>query len=214
MVFLTRDNETIGPWEMPINGSERSIQVSGGSWAIPSGFAVEGDTLVHSDYGSPFCQSGNVAKQVNTESNWSEEMGNYSAIRLMGNLSGQGLIGVGGEGWLAKCNSEGSMENFKIIESVDVHVHPSGLDRGINTDEFVVFNRENVRMGLALEWHGDSPQSGIWEVTMNDWVEGGNSTLVTVKAVGLTDLERAVWVTADESGITVHLSARCPLEGC
>jgi len=214
VVFLTRGNETIGPWEMPINGSERSIQVSGGSWVIPSGFAVEGDTLVHSDYGSPFCQSGNVAKQVNTESNWSEEMGNYSAIRLMGNLSGQGLIGVGGEGWLAKCNSEGSMETFKIIESVDVHVRPSGLDRGINADEFVVFNRENVRMGLALEWHGDSPQSGIWEVTMNDWVEGGNSTLVTVKAVGLTDLERAVWVTADESGITVHLSARCPLEGC
>ena len=69
-------------------------------------------------------------------------------------------------------------------------------------------------MDLSVEWHGDSPQSGIWEVTIEDWVEPGNSTLVTAKAVGLSNLERAVWVTADDSGITVHLSARCPVEGC
>ena len=212
--YLVRENETIGPWTMPINGSERLIQVSGGSWVIPSDFAEVGDTLVHSDYGSPFCQSGDVAKQVNTGSNWSEEMGNYSAIRLTGNLSGEGSIGVGIGGWLAKCNSDGTMEAFRIRDSVDVYVHPSGLDRGINTEEFVIFNREKVGMDLALEWHGDSPQSGIWEVTMNDWVDGGNSTVITAKAIGLSELERAVWVTADDSGITVHLSARCPSEGC
>jgi len=212
--YLVRENETIGPWTMPINGSERLIQVSGGSWVIPSDFAEVGDTLVHSDYGSPFCQSGDVAKQVNTGSNWSEEMGNYSAIRLTGNLSGEGSIGVGIGGWLAKCNSDGTMEAFRIRDSVDVYVHPSGLDRGINTEEFVIFNREKVGMDLALEWHGDSPQSGIWEVTMNDWVDGGNSTVITAKAIGLSELERSVWVTADDSGITVHLSARCPSEGC
>lgn len=214
MVYLTRENETIGPWTMPIDGSERSIQVSGGSWTIPSDFAGVGDTLIHSDYGSPFCQSGDVAKQVNTGSNWSEEMGNYSAIRLMGNLSGKGSIGIGDGGWLAKCNFEGEMEVFRIKDSVDVYVQPDGLRRGINTEEFVIFNRENVRMELSLEWHGDSPQSEIWEVTMNDWVESGNSTVISAKAVGLSDLERAVWVTADKSGITVHLSARCPWGGC
>ena len=212
--YLIRGNETIGPWTLPINGSERFIQVSGGSWSIPSDFAVVGDTLVHSDFGSPFCQSGDVAKQVNTDSNWSEEMGNYSAIRLTGNLSGKGSIGVGTGGWLAKCNSDGTMEAFRIRDSVDVYVHPSGLDRGIDTEEFVIFNREKTRMDLALEWHGDSPQSGIWEVTMNDWVDGGNSTVITAKAVGLSELERAVWVTADDSGITIHLSARCPSGGC
>jgi hypothetical protein len=211
---LVRENETIGPWTLPINGSERLIQVNGGSWAIPNDFAEVGDILVHSDYGSPFCQSGDIAKQVNTGSNWSEEMGNYSAIRLSGNLSGEGSIGVGIGGWLAKCNSDGTMDAFRIRDSVDVYVHPSGLDRGINTEEFVIFNREKVGMDLALEWHGDSPQSGIWEVTMNDWVDGGNSTVITAKAIGLSELERAVWVTADDSGITVHLSARCPSEGC
>ena len=214
VVYLTRVNETIGPWTMPIDGSERSIQVSGGLWTIPSDFAGVGDTLVHSDYGSPFCQSGDAAKQVNTGSNWSEEMGNYSAIRLMGNLSGKGSIGIGDGGWLAKCNFEGEMEVFRIKDSVDVYVQPDGLSRGINAEEFVILNRENVRMELSLEWHGDSPQSEIWEVTMNDSVESDNSTVISAKAVGLSDLERAVWVTADKSGITVHLSARCPWGGC
>jgi len=214
MIFLTRGNETIGPWKMPINGSEQLIQVSEGSWEIPSGFAMEGDTLIHSDYGSPFCQSGDIAKQVNTESNWSEEMGNYSAIRLIGNQSGEGSIGIGNGGWLAKCNSDGGMEAFRIRESVDVLVQPGGLGREINEDEFVIFNREDMRMDLSLEWHGDSPQSGIWEVAINEWIDSGNSSVITAKAVGLPDLERAVWVTADESGITVHLSARCPSEGC
>ena len=175
---------------------------------------MAGATQTNSDFGSPFCQSGDVAKQVSTGSNWSEEMGNYSAIRLMGNLSGKGSIGVGQEGWLAKCNSEGVMETFRIIDSVDVYVHPSGLSRGINAEEFIIINRENVGMDLSLEWHGDSPQSEIWEVTMKDWVEAGNSTVITAKPIGLSNLERAVWVTADESGITVHLSARCPWGGC
>ena len=88
------------------------------------------------------------------------------------------------------------------------------MGREINEDEFVIFNREDMRMDLSLEWHGDSPQSGIWEVAINEWIDSGNSSVITAKAVGLPDLERAVWVTADESGITVHLSARCPSEGC
>ena len=214
LVYLSKDNETIGPWKMPINSSERLIQVNGGSWMIPRDFIEMGDILVHSDYGSPFCPSGNVAKQVNTSSNWSEEMGNYSAIRLTGNLSGEGTIGVGTQGWLAKCKSDGSMVAFRIKDSTDVYVNPSGLGRGIDSEEFVIFNREEVKMELSLEWHGDSPQSGIWDVTMDDWLEGGNSTLVSAKAIGISDLERAVWVTADDSGIIVHLSARCPSEGC
>ena len=81
-------------------------------------------------------------------------------------------------------------------------------------EEFIIINRENVGMDLSLEWHGDSPQSEIWEVTMKDRVEAGNSTVITAKPIGLSNLERAVWVTADESGITVHLSARCPWGGC
>jgi hypothetical protein len=214
LVYLSQENETIGPWTLPINSSERFIQVNGGLWKIPSGFAEAGDVLVHSDFGSPFCPSGDVAKQVNTSSNWSEEMGNYSAIRLTGNLSGEGYMGVGAEGWLAKCRPDGTLEAYRIRDSTDVYVYPSGLGRGINAEEFVISNRDENRMKLSLEWHGDSPQSGIWDVTMNEWLESGNSTLVSAKAVGLQELERAVWVTASDSVITIHLSARCPSGGC
>ena len=214
IVYLSNENETIGPWKLPINNSERFIQVNGGSWNIPSEFVAAGDILVHSDYGPPFCPSVDVVKQVNTSSNWSEEMGNYSAIRLTGNLSGEGSIGVGAGGWIAICKQDGTMETFRIRDSTDVYVYPSGLGRGIRTEEFVIFNREDVEMELSLEWHGDSPQSGIWDVNMSDLLEGDSSTLVSAKAVGLPELERAVWVTADDSGITVHLSARCPSGGC
>jgi len=213
-VFLSKENETSGPWVLPIDGSERIIQVSDGLWKIPNDFVEVDDVLIHSDHGSPFCQSGDAAKQINSSSNWTEEMGNYSAIRLTGNLSGDGFVGVGSVGWLAKCNSDGLMEAFRIRDAPDVYVEPSGLGRTVDVEEFEIFNREGVGLGLSLEWHGDSPQSGIWEVTMSDWVEPGGSTVITAKAVGLSNLERAIWVSADISGITIHLSARCPSEGC
>jgi hypothetical protein len=213
-VFLTSGNSTNGPWAIPIDGSEPVIQVEGGLWSIPDGFATVGDVLYHSDFGSPFCPSSEVAAIIQTGSNWTVEMGNYTAIRLSGNLSGEGLIGIGNGGWLAVCHKDESMESFRIREAVDVYVHPNGLNRGLSIGEIVVFNRASEKMGLAVEWHGDSPQSGIWEVDIDDWIESGDSSSITAKAVGVSDLERAVWITADESGITVHLSARCPPGGC
>lgn len=214
VVYLIRENSTSGPWAIPIDGTEPLIQVEDGLWVVPSEFVAVGDVFYHSDSGSPFCPSSDVAAQINTSSNWSVEMGNYTAMRITGNLSGEGTIGIGTEGWLALCHNDETMEAFSIKESVDVYVHPNGLYRGLDVEEIMVFNRAAGRMNLAVEWHGDSPQSGIWEVSIIDWIESGDSTSITVKEVGLSSLERAVWITADESGITVHLSARCPSEGC
>jgi len=213
-VYLIVENSTSGPWTIPIDGTEQLIQVWEGIWAIPSGFVAVGDVLYHSDSGSPFCPSSDVAAQIDTSSNWTLEMENYTAIRITGNLSGEGKIGIGEEGWLAVCHYDGTIEAFTIRESVDVYVRPNGLDRGLDVEEIMIFNRASKRMDLAVEWHGDSPQSEIWEITIDDSIESGNSTSVSVKEVGLSSLERAVWITADESGITIHLSARCPSEGC
>ena len=78
-----------------------------------------------------------------------------------------------------------------------------------------IFSTEARRgLGLSLEWHGDSPQSGIWEVSIGDWIDAGGSYFVESVANGSSTLERALWVTADDSGVVVHLSARCPSEGC
>ncbi len=223
VVFLERENSTVGPWLISIDGSEPSIQVTDGQWKIPTGIVTTGDILSHSDSGSPFCPSSDVVAQVDTGENWSVEMGNYSSIRIEGNLSGNGSIGVGEEGWLAICGSDGSLTSFKIIQGLDVFVSKRdsnggystiGLNQRIDADSFYIFNRGSERVGLSLEWHGDSPQSGIWEVSIGDWIDAGGSTLVESVANGSSYLERALWVTADESGVIVHLSARCPSEGC
>ena len=223
VVFLERENSTVGPWLISIDGSEPSIQVIDGQWKIPTGIVTTGDILSHSDSGSPFCPSSDVVAQVDTGENWSVEMGNYSSIRLEGNLSGNGSIGVGEEGWLAICGSDGSLTSFKIIQGLDVFVSKRdsnggysaiGLNQRIDADSFYIFNRGSERVGLSLEWHGDSPQSGIWEVSIGDWIDAGGSSLIESVANGSSYLERALWVTAEESGVIVHLSARCPSEGC
>ena len=223
VVFLERENSTVGPWLISIDGSEPSIQVIDGQWKIPTGIVTTGDILSHSDSGSPFCPSSDVVAQVDTGENWSVEMGNYSSIRLEGNLSGNGSIGIGEGGWLAICGSDGSLTSFKIIQGLDVFVSKRdsnggssaiGLNQRIDADSFYIFNRGSERVGLSLEWHGDSPQSGIWEVSIGDWIDAGGSSLIESVANGSSYLERALWVTADESGVIVHLSARCPSEGC
>ena len=122
VVFLERENSTEGPWLISIDGSEPSIQVKDGQWKIPTGVVSSGDILTHSDRGSPFCPSSEIAAQVDTGGNWSVEMSNYSPIRLEGNLSGNGSIGIGGEGWLAICGTDGSLASFRIIAGPDVFV--------------------------------------------------------------------------------------------
>ena len=89
-----------------------------------------------------------------------------------------------------------------------------GLNQRIDVDSFYIFNRGSERLDLSLEWHGDSPQSEIWEVEIGEFIEARGSSFVESVATGNTDLERALWVTADDSGVVVHLSARCPSEGC
>tara|TARA_B100000287_G_scaffold18268_1_gene18317 strand:- start:50 stop:2476 length:2427 start_codon:yes stop_codon:yes gene_type:complete len=223
VVFFESENYTEGPWAISIDGSEPSIQVMDGQWKIPSGFASTGDILYHSDRGSPFCPSSDVAAQVDTGENWSVEMGNYSSVRLEGNLSGNGSIGIGEEGWLGICGSDGSLTSYKIIEGPDIFVSTEdsngeysaiGLNHRIDVDSFYIFNRGSEKVSLSLEWHGDSPQSGIWEVSIGDWIDSGGSSFVEYVANGSSNLERALWVTADESGVVVHLSARCPSGGC
>ena len=101
-----------------------------------------------------------------------------------------------------------------IRDSVDVYVYPNVLERAIREGEFEIFNRESEGIGLSLEWHGDSPETDIWDITINEWIESRSNTTISIVSNAPLNLERAVWVTADDSGVTIHLSARCPLGGC
>tara|TARA_B100000686_G_scaffold248739_1_gene258592 strand:+ start:1667 stop:4018 length:2352 start_codon:yes stop_codon:yes gene_type:complete len=213
-LVLHSNNSSSGPWVLAIEGSGKSVQSENGSWEVPTGFASAGDVIFHADSGAPFCPSSEVVAQVDTVEDWSADLGNYSSLRILGGLSGNGTIGIGSTGWLAVCHEDGSMDSYRILQSVDVYVSPGGIGVGISEEEFTIYNRAANRMSLSVEWHGDSPQSSIWEVEIPDGVGTGESVRVRATPVGESPLERSVWVTADSSVITVHLSARCPQGGC
>ena len=51
-------------------------------------------------------------------------------------------------------------------------------------------------------------------MTIPDEVGADSEVDVTILAVGELALERVVWVTVGEDIVTVHLAARCPVDGC
>ena len=210
---LENNGSTLGPWKMGIDGSGKLIQSSNGSWPVPPGFFEEGDVVFHSDTGSPFCPSSEVGQQIDTDGNWTTVLGNYSALVMHGDLTGEGVLGIGLLGWLAVCGEDGSVDSYRISPGEDVYVS-AGLGSGIEQDEFEVTNRGQERMGVSVERYGDAIEAGIWELEIPVGVDPGSSVTVLARGAGDPNLERSVWVTADPSGITVHLSARCPHGGC
>ena len=211
---LFRNNSTLGPWELAIDGSMPQISVENGSWPFPQGFAESGDVLFHADVGSPYCPSSDVSAQIDTDTNWSVEMSNFTSFRLTGNQTANGSLGLGSNGWLSVCRDDGTFDSYLISDSIDVFVSPGTLNGGLSGELFVLTNRGTKELGLSLETHGDSPLGGIWEIGIPSLVGPGESINLTILEKGEVALERAVWITADESGITVHVSARCPRGGC
>ncbi len=211
---LFRNNSTLGPWELAISGSMPQISVENGSWPFPQGFAESGDVLFHADVGSPYCPSSDVSAQIDTDTNWSVEMSNFTSFRLTGNQTANGSLGLGSNGWLSVCRDDGTFDSYLISDSIDVFVSPGTLNGGLSGELFVLTNRGTKELGLSLETHGDSPLGGIWEIGIPSLVGPGESVNLTILEKGEVALERAVWITADESGITVHVSARCPRGGC
>ena len=211
---LFRNNSTLGPWELAISGSMPQISVENGSWPFPRGFAESGDVLFHADVGSPYCPSSDVSAQIDTDTNWSVEMSNFTSFRLTGNQTANGSLGLGSNGWLSVCRDDGTFDSYLISDSIDVFVSPGTLNGGLSGELFVLTNRGTKELGLSLETHGDSPLGGIWEIDIPSLVGPGESIDLTILEKGEVALERAVWITADESGITVHVSARCPRGGC
>ena len=106
------------------------------------------------------------------------------------------------------------VESYRIVEGVDVLIVPGSIGQGLDASEFVVHNRGGEQLAVSVEWHGDSPESDIWGVSIPDFVEPGGSAVVEALPTGELPLHRALWVYADEEGIVVHLAARCPTVGC
>ncbi|MBF92963.1 MAG: hypothetical protein CMB78_04235 [Euryarchaeota archaeon] len=211
-LILRSGNDTFGPWRMAIHDSGNRLQVDG-EWLVPEGFAANGSVLIHSDLGSAFCPSREVIAEVDTDSNWSYKMENYSAVRLTGGFLGKGSLWLGTTGWLAVCNEE-SMVQYRIEESVDVFISPGGIESGLNDGNFWIHNRDQRILSVSVEMHGDSTEGGIWDVDYPNEIINGSVAMASAISDGRDDLERSIWVSADSFGVIIHLSARCPVGGC
>ena len=141
-------------------------------------------------------------------------MANFTSLRLTGNQTANGTLGLGSEGWLAICYEDGTFDSYLISDSIDIFVSPGTLNRGLIGGMFSLTNRGTEELGLSLETHGDSPLGGIWEIELPSVVGPGEGVNLSILEKGDIPLERAVWITADDSGVTVHVSARCPSGGC
>ena len=214
-VVFERDDGSNETWQLAIEGSEPALHISEGEWSLPSWFAAGSENVIyHADSGSAFCPSGDMAAEVDTNENWSRTLEDYSPIQIAGDRSGNGTLGLGDIGWMAVCSGDGMVESYRIVEGVDVLIVPGSIGQGLDASEFVVHNRGGEQLAVSVEWHGDSPESDIWGVSIPDFVEPGGSAVVEALPTGELPLHRALWVYADEDGIVVHLAARCPTVGC
>jgi hypothetical protein len=155
-----------------------------------------------------------MAAVVDTGENWSRTLEDYSPIQITGDRGGNGTLGLGDIGWMAVCSGDGMVESYRIVEGVDVLIVPGSIGQRLDASEFVLHNRGGEQLSVSVEWHGNSPESDIWDVSIPDFVESGGSAVVEVFPTGELSLLRALWVSVDEDEIVVHLAARCPTVGC
>ena len=128
--------------------------------------------------------------------------------------NGDGTLSFESAGWLAFCQMGDMVRSYRIVEGEDVLLVPGDLDSGLTLSQYVIVNRENKSMDVRVEWTGDAPDSDVWEVSIPDLVEANSDAVIDISPNGELLLYRAVWVSVGEGEITVHLAARCPVDGC
>ena len=106
------------------------------------------------------------------------------------------------------------LEAFDIMPGIDISIEKGGISERIDESIFLIENRMDLDYTISIEWHGDSPETDIWDLSIPNLAKNNSLIELEILPVGNFDLERVVWITADERGIVVHLSARCSNQGC
>ena len=213
--FLSDDGKMVS-WNLLLNNSRSKLQVFEGYWEIPSWFGIESEYIIsHSDSGNAFCPSNGKGDKIDTNEDWGVvELMNYSSKFVTGNRTGNGSLSMGDGGWIAVCSGSNLLESYDIFPGVDIAIENWGLHEKIEESTFIIENRMEVDYSVSIEWHGDSPETDIWDLSIPNFVKNNSFIEVEILPSGDYDLDRVVWITADERGVVVHLSARCSIEGC
>lgn len=202
-------------WWLPVNGTEAPLHLSEGEWELPYWMAANSPyTISFAAEGTAFCPSSQIHPEMDTSGSWNWTFHERSTILLPAGDLGEGTLYFEAGGWLAFCQDGVMLRSYQVVEGDDVLLVPGELDSSLPTSQNFIVNRENYSLPVRVEWTGDSPESDVWDVSIPEEVAAHSEAMIEISPAGEVALYRAVWLTVSEGEITVHLAARCPVDGC
>ncbi len=208
------DGERI-TWWMPVNGTEAKLQISDGAWQVPDWYSANTDySITFGVQGNAFCPSTEIMPEMEIGDSWNWTFSDRSSVRIPAGQLGSGTLYFDTSGWLAFCKEGIMLRSYSIIEGEDVVIRGGDIGVHLESPEYLISNRMNQTLPIAVSWTGDSPDADVWEVSIPDQIAANSEVSLSISTAGTTALYRAVWITVQDSEITVHLAARCPVDGC
>ena len=211
--FKMANNSTLN-WDMPIENTNPKIMISGTEWQIPEWFNSNDSeySIMYGPNNPSFCKSMDSINEVG--SNWSWLIEAYSPIKFKQGEVINGTLIMPSSGWLILCDGPEIISKYTLSEGLDIIIKNSSIGEKITNSNFTISNRESKNMSISIEWHGDSINTEIWDVDIPSQVNSNDTVQISINEKSNDLLHRAVWVKVDDNGITIHLAARCPLQGC
>jgi len=214
-VQFNRDNNTTLEWLMPIEDTEPIILISGTEWSIPQWLNSENTqySIIYGSNGPSFCKSSNVVTEV--DSNWTLPLEEYTPIKFSKGEVINGTIIIPSSGWLMICDGVIPISKYIIEEGLDVVIKHGSINNKIFNQSFSIINRENFSIPISVEWYGDSVNSGAWDAYyVANNVDAYGEVEIILEEKSNTSLSYTSWISIDKNSIIIHISVRCPINGC
>ena len=210
MLMFDYDDGGTDYWVLPINDSYVQI-TSNPLHQIP--LETHSNTLYSELDGSPSCPAGDAIPQLDSTINFNHTLVSGMPISLDGNYAGSSLI-LPESGWMITC---GDSKPVAVIVESGFNIDIRGaamMDSGLPLYDFIITSRENFTILISVESTNYLPSGEAFTIFTPTELEANGTALIEIDTIGSDDIERVLWVTADEEGIVIHLTSRCPLSGC
>lgn len=210
MLMFDYDDGGTDYWVLPINDSYVQI-TSNPLHQIP--LETHSNTFYSESDGSPFCPAGDAIPLLDSTINFNHTLVFGMPISLDGNYAGSSLI-LPESGWMITC---GDSKPVAVIVESGFNIDIRGaamMDSGLPLYDFIITSRENFTILISVESTNYLPSGEAFSIFTPTELEANGTALIEIDTIGGDDIERVLWVTADEEGIVIHLTSRCPLSGC
>ncbi len=213
-IEFSRVNNTSLNWLMPIDNTNPKVMLSGTEWQIPSWFNSDNSnySILHTPNNPTFCKTSNSITEV--DSNWTWLMEPYSPIQFREGEIINGTLIMPISGWLIVCNGINMVMKYSIMEGIDIIMNNGSIGENITNPNFTIYNRGEEIIPISIEWHGDSINTDIWELSIPNFVESNGSTNISIYPKNSDNLHHTSWVQVMDDEIIIHLAARCLTDGC